>query len=158
MSDDRGTFTPAGSKSDVEEGRVFTPRFDADGLIPAIVTDANGGEVLMFAFMNAEALRLTIETGEAHFFSRSRAKLWRKGEDSGNILKVDSLRTDCDQDVVWLSVTIGGHGAACHTGRKTCFYREVRVGAPQGGDFGLAEVVEQRAFDPADVYGQDKPK
>jgi phosphoribosyl-AMP cyclohydrolase len=111
-------------KRDLEEGSGFTPKFDGAGLIGAIVTDAAGGGVLMFAYMNAEALRLTIETGEAHFWSRSRAALWRKGETSGNRLLVEDIRTDCDQDVLWLSVKLSGE-AACHTGRRSCFYRRV---------------------------------
>ena len=93
-------------------------------MIGAIVTDAAGGGVLMFAYMNAEALRLTLETGEAHFWSRSRQSLWRKGETSGNRLLVVEMRTDCDQDVLWVSVELSGE-AACHTGRRSCFYRRV---------------------------------
>jgi phosphoribosyl-AMP cyclohydrolase len=112
------------SKQETEEGSVFAPRFDRDGLIPAIVTDAAGATVLMFAHMNAEALRLTLDTGEAHFWSRSRGALWRKGETSGNVLRVLEIRTDCDQDVLWLRAHLDG-GAACHTGRRTCFYRAV---------------------------------
>ncbi len=116
---------PSSSKSELEEGTAFTPRFDAAGLIPAIVTDADGGGVLMFANMNAEALRLTIETGEAHFWSRSRQSLWRKGETSGNRLLVQEIRTDCDQDVVWVKARLNGD-AACHTGRPSCFYRRLK--------------------------------
>jgi phosphoribosyl-AMP cyclohydrolase len=115
---------PSFSKSELEEGTEFTPRFDAAGLIPAIVTDADGSGVLMFAHMNAEALRLTIETGEAHFWSRSRKSLWRKGETSGNRLLVQEIRTDCDQDVIWVAARLNGD-AACHTGRPSCFYRRV---------------------------------
>lgn len=100
------------------------PRFDEAGLISAIITDASGGGVLMFAHMNAEALRLTLETGEAHFWSRSRKALWRKGETSGNRLLVQEIRTDCDQDVLWIAVRLDGD-AACHTGRRSCFYRRV---------------------------------
>lgn len=148
-----GVFPVPGSKEELEEGEVFTPRFDADGLLPAIVTNSGTGDVLMFAFMNAEALSATIETRQAHFYSRSRGKLWRKGEDSGNVLKVESLRTDCDQDVVWLKVGVGGHGAACHTGRKTCFYREVRFDGPDGAGASLTEIVPDKAFSPAEVYG-----
>ncbi|MGO9984575.1 MAG: phosphoribosyl-AMP cyclohydrolase [Rhodomicrobium sp.] len=112
------------SKKDLEEGSIFAPKFDEAGLIGAIVTDAAGGGVLMFAYMNAEALRLTLETGEAHFWSRSRQSLWRKGETSGNRLLVVEMRTDCDQDVLWVSVELSGE-AACHTGRRSCFYRRV---------------------------------
>jgi phosphoribosyl-AMP cyclohydrolase len=113
------------SKDELENGSAFTPRFDASGLMAAIVTEAVSGEVLMLAFMNEEALALTLQTGEAHFWSRSRGKLWRKGETSGNVLRVVEMRTDCDQDCVLLTVTIAGDEAACHTGRKSCFYRRV---------------------------------
>ncbi|MBT3070585.1 phosphoribosyl-AMP cyclohydrolase [Rhodomicrobium sp. Az07] len=118
---------PSASKAELEEGAAFTPRFDEHGLIGAIVTDEDGGDVLMFAFMNAEALRLTIETGEAHFYSRSRKSLWKKGETSGNVLRVRELLTDCDQDVLWVKVELQGE-AACHTGRRSCFYRRIEAG------------------------------
>ncbi len=128
MAETEMRFSPRGSKESVEEELSFQPKFDADGLIPAIVTDAGTGEVLMFAWMNADALALTIEKGIGHFWSRSRRALWKKGEESGNLLKVMELRTDCDQDVVWLRVTVEGDGAACHTGRRSCFYRSVPLG------------------------------
>ena len=112
-------------KDEREEGSTFAPAFDEAGLIGAIVTDAQGSGVLMFAFMNREALRLTLETGEAHFWSRSRQSLWRKGETSGNRLLVEEIRTDCDQDVLWLVVKLNGE-ASCHTGRRSCFYRRVK--------------------------------
>jgi phosphoribosyl-AMP cyclohydrolase len=108
-----------------EEGSTFAPAFDEAGLIGAIVTDAEGGGVLMFAYMNSQALQLTLDTGEAHFWSRSRQSLWRKGEVSGNRLLVEEIRTDCDQDVLWLAVKLCGE-AACHTGRRSCFYRRVK--------------------------------
>jgi len=127
---------PSSNKSELEEGTAFTPRFDADGLIPAIVTDAAGGGVLMFAYMNAEALRLTIETGEAHFWSRSRKSLWRKGETSGNRLVVQELLTDCDQDVIWIKAQLSGE-AACHTGRPSCFYRRI----PREGGSAILEII-----------------
>jgi phosphoribosyl-AMP cyclohydrolase len=121
-----GSFqSPSSNKSELEEGRAFTPRFDQAGLIPAIVSDAAGGGVLMFAYMNAEALHRTIESGEAHFWSRSRNALWRKGETSGNRLLVQELLTDCDQDVIWVKARLSGE-AACHTGRLSCFYRRIR--------------------------------
>lgn len=115
-------------KSDVaiEETTSFKPRFDADGLIPAIVTDAESGEVLMFAFMNDEAMQRTLSTRIAHFWSRSRRKLWKKGEESGNVLNIAEIRTDCDQDVLWLRVRVAGDGVACHTGERSCFYRRVQ--------------------------------
>lgn len=118
-------FSPRGSVTDIERGDAFTPKFDGDGLIPAIVTDRASGTVLMFAFMNAEALAATLQTGIAHFWSRSRNKLWRKGEESGNTLKIAEMRTDCDQDVVWLKVDVQGDGVACHTGAQSCFYRSI---------------------------------
>jgi phosphoribosyl-AMP cyclohydrolase len=112
----------------IEETLAFQPRFDADGLIPAIVTDARDGTVLMFAFMNAESLRLTQETGFAHFWSRSRKALWKKGETSGELLKVAEILTDCDQDVLQVKALPQGKGVSCHTGRRSCFYRRVEGG------------------------------
>jgi phosphoribosyl-AMP cyclohydrolase len=114
-----------GAKHDLEEGALFTPRFDADGLIACITLDASDGTVLMFAFMNAEALHLTLETGIAHYWSRSRQSLWRKGDTSGQVQKVIEIRTDCDQDVLLMKVEPGGDGGACHTGRRSCFYRRL---------------------------------
>lgn len=128
------------SKRELEDGSVFAPKFDKDGLIGAIVTEAEGG-VLMFAYMNAEALRLTLETGEAHFWSRSRKSLWRKGETSGNRLFVDELRTDCDQDVLWARVRLSGE-AACHTGRRSCFYR--RIKQEEGSPGPVLELIADR--------------
>jgi phosphoribosyl-AMP cyclohydrolase len=121
-------FPPPGGKAELEEGGVFTPRFDADGLIGCITLDAGDGAVLMFAHMNAEALRLTLETGIAHYWSRSRKSLWRKGDTSGQQQKVVEIRTDCDQDVLLMKVEPGGDGGACHTGRRSCFYRKVTLG------------------------------
>jgi phosphoribosyl-AMP cyclohydrolase len=121
-------FAPRGDAETIERGLDFQPKFDADGLIPAIVTDAASGEVLMFAWRNAEALALTLEQGVAHFYSRSRRRLWRKGEESGNLLLVQEARVDCDQDVLWLKATVEGDGVACHTGSRSCFYRTVPVG------------------------------
>jgi phosphoribosyl-AMP cyclohydrolase len=127
-------FAPRGSAHEIERGLAFCPEFDADGLIPAIVTDAASGEVLMFAWMNAQALALTIETRLGHFWSRSRNKLWKKGEESGNLLRISEMRVDCDQDVVWLQVTVEGDGVACHTGERSCFYRSVPLGEPPSPD------------------------
>ena len=127
-------FSARASKESIESGLVFQPKFDAEGLIPAIVTDAETDEVLMFAWMNAEALALTIETGVGHFWSRSRGSLWKKGEESGNLLRIAELRTDCDQDVVWLRVTVEGDGVACHTGQRSCFYRSVPLGPAPHND------------------------
>lgn len=109
----------------IEQTSSFLPKFSSDGLIPAIVSDTKSGNVLMFAHMNEAALQQTIATGFAHFWSRSRGKLWKKGEESGNLLKVKEVRTDCDQDVVWLLVDVQGDGVACHTGAPSCFYRRL---------------------------------
>lgn len=116
---------PSADKKSLEEGSVFSPRFDANGLVTAVVTDAKDGMLLMIAHMNAEALALTIETGVAHYWSRSRNSLWKKGETSGNFQQIVELRTDCDQDAIWLKVKVAGDGATCHTGRRSCFYRTV---------------------------------
>jgi phosphoribosyl-AMP cyclohydrolase len=143
-----------GSKAALEEGTVFTPKFDADGLVPVVVTAAATGDVLMLAYMNQEALTRTIETGEAHYWSRSRGKLWRKGETSGKSQRVVEMRTDCDQDAIWLKVEmIGGAAACCHTGRKSCFYRAVPVGGSAAG-VTLRWVDAERQFDPETVYGR----
>ena len=118
---------PSSDKSALEEGSVFTPRFDAAGLVTAVATDADSGQLLMVAHMNAEALALSLETGIAHYWSRSRKSLWKKGETSGNFQRIVEIRTDCDQDAVWIKVRPQGDRAACHTGRRTCVYRIVRA-------------------------------
>jgi phosphoribosyl-AMP cyclohydrolase len=123
-------FPQSESKSELEEGTLFTPRFDASGLIVCVTTDARRGEVLMVAYMNAEALRLTIETGIAHYWSRSRNALWRKGDTSGQVQTVLEIRTDCDQDAMLLKVNVGGDGHSCHTGRRSCFYRRLDSAGP----------------------------
>ena len=117
------------SVSEIERGAVLAPRFDAAGLIAAVTTHAETGEVLMLAWMDAEALRLTLETGQAHYFSRSRQALWKKGETSGQVQAVVEMRVDCDQDAVLLKVIPGGYGGACHVGFRSCFYRVVEDGA-----------------------------
>lgn len=119
------TTSRTADKVALEEGTTFTPRFDAQGLIACITTDARDGEVLMLAYMNEEALRLTLETGVAHYWSRSRQLIWRKGDTSGQVQTVESIRTDCDQDALLLAVVPGGDGGACHTGRRSCFYRKI---------------------------------
>jgi phosphoribosyl-AMP cyclohydrolase len=116
-------FPPAGDKAALEHGSALTPRFDSNGLIAAVATHAETGEVLMLAWMNAEALQLTLRTGEAHYYSRSRQALWKKGETSGQVQTVRELRVDCDQDAVWIKVEPQGDGGACHTGARSCFYR-----------------------------------
>jgi len=132
---------------DVEEGLTFKPKFDASGLVTCVATDAGTGEVLMVAHMNDEALRKTIASGEAWYFSRSRNSLWRKGESSGHVQRVVEMRIDCDQDAVWIRVE--QTGAACHTGRRSCFYRAVTGG---GGGAQLSFVDAERLVDPAKVY------
>jgi phosphoribosyl-AMP cyclohydrolase len=135
---------------DIEEGTALTPKFDANGLVTAVVSDVASGEVLMVAHMNAEALAKTMASGEAWYFSRSRAKLWKKGEISGYVQRVVELRIDCDQDAVWLRVEPHGPGA-CHTGRRSCFYRTVPLG--QTGAVTL-EFADDKTFDPDKVYGK----
>jgi phosphoribosyl-AMP cyclohydrolase len=132
-------FADRGTAQDIEQGLSFQPKFDDSGLIPAIVTDTVTGGVLMFAWMNAEALALTLETRAAHFWSRSRNRLWKKGDDSGNVLEVVEVRTDCDQDVVWLKATVQGDGNACHTGARSCFYRALPLGIKPDPDMLLSQ-------------------
>lgn len=122
------SFAPPGGKPALEGGTTFTPNFDAGGLVVCVTTEADTGTVLMVATMNAEALALTLETGIVHYWSRSRQTLWRKGDTSGQVQRLLAMRTDCDQDAVLLTVTVGGDGHACHTGRHSCFYREVIAG------------------------------
>jgi len=134
-------------KSDIEEGLSFRPRFDAGGFVTCVATDAATSEVLMVAHMNEEALRKTIATGEAWYYSRSRQALWRKGETSGHVQRVVEMRTDCDQDAVWIRVE--QTGSACHTGRHSCFYRKVERA---DGSARLSFVDATREFDPEAVY------
>ena len=152
MNDKPVTFAQQGTTEQVEEGHVFAPKFNADGLIPCVVADAWTGEVLMVAYMNAEALAKTIETGETWFYSRSREKLWKKGETSGHLQKLIEMRVDCDQDTLLLRVEQAG-GAACHTGRETCFYRAVPLRERAGRTVHLEFKNAERKFDPAKVYG-----
>lgn len=144
---------PPADKHALEENGRFTPKFDANGLLTAVVTDARDGELLMVAHMNAEALAKTIESGEAWYYSRSRQKLWKKGESSGHAQRVVELRVDCDQDALWLRVEQEGPGA-CHTGRRSCFYRAVPLG--QGGAVTLEFHNGDKTFDPQAVYKPDK--
>ena len=133
---DAPKFPTIEDTTELEEGDTFAPVFDADGLMPAIVSAA--------------------ETGEAHFWSRSRKALWRKGETSGNTLRIVEIRTDCDQDVLWVTAEMTGAGACCHTGRVSCFYRRIPFGKEAGQK--LVTVHADRHFDPADVYGAPSPK
>ncbi len=113
-------------KNDLETGNLLQPKYDSNGLIAAVVSDDSSGELLMLAYMNAEALQLTQDSGVAHFYSRSRQQLWKKGETSGNILSVTEMRIDCDQDSVWIKAVPAG--PACHTGERSCFYRKITGG------------------------------
>lgn len=145
------TFHPRTCVAEVEEGTRLAPRFDADGLIPVVTTCATTGDVLMHSHMNREALARTIESGEAHYWSRSRQTVWRKGEASGLIQRVKSLRVDDDQDCVWIQVDVASNGASCHVGYRSCFYREVPVGPERERD--LVFVESSKVFDPKEVYG-----
>jgi phosphoribosyl-AMP cyclohydrolase len=145
--------SPPGDAAEIEAGTAFTPQFGADGLLPVVVTSAATGEVLMLAYMNADALARTLETGEAHYWSRSRQTLWRKGETSGNSQLVVEMRIDCDQDTLLLKVEMGGAEASCHTGHRTCFYRAVPLGDASSAGVSLQFVETERLFDPASVYG-----
>lgn len=136
----------------VEEGNELAPKFDENGLIPVVTTDAESGEVLMHGYMNAEALQKTIATGEAHYWSRSRQALWHKGATSGLIQKVVEIRIDDDQDAVWLRCDVQG-GASCHVGYRSCFFRSVPVGADEAAPVELNFEESEKVFDPQEVYG-----
>ena len=144
-------FTPRTSVEQVEEGADLAPRFDVDGLIPAVTTDYRSGELLMQGYMNDEALALTIETGEAHYFSRSRGMLWHKGATSGLVQTVRELMIDDDQDCLWLKVEVTG-GASCHVGYRSCFYRRIPLGASEE-PVRLQFTETEKVFDPQTVYG-----
>ena len=135
--------------ADIEEGLAFTPNLDANGLVTVVVTDAKSGDVLMVAHMNEEAIRKTVTSGEAWYYSRSRKTLWRKGETSGHTQRVVELRVDCDQDALWLKVEQAGEGA-CHTGRRSCFYRAVPLGKAGGVRLEFRDA--EKRFDPSKVY------
>jgi phosphoribosyl-AMP cyclohydrolase len=141
------TVSTSANNNDIEEGLEFQPKFDASGFVTCVATDAGTGEVLMVAHMNDEALRKTVASGEAWYFSRSRNALWRKGETSGHTQRVVEMRMDCDQDAVWIRVEQAG--AACHTGRHSCFYRRIDVGE---GGARLSFVDADMLFDPKAVY------
>ena len=154
MSDtDRPAFAKRISIEQVEEGDELAPKFDADGLIPVVTTDAQSGELLMHGYMNAEALERTIATGEAHYWSRSRQCLWHKGATSGLTQKVVEMRIDDDQDAVWLRVSVAGSGASCHVGYRSCFYREVPTGSTPKAPVRLIYKEDDKTFDPEEVYG-----
>ena len=137
---------------EVEEGKYLSPKFDENGLIPVITTDFQTGDILMHGYMNDEALKKTIETKEAHYWSRSRKKIWHKGQVSGFVQKVKEIRIDDDQDSVWLSVDIGS-GASCHVGYRSCFYRSIPLGKIKNEKELEMELKEKKKiFDPKKVY------
>jgi phosphoribosyl-AMP cyclohydrolase len=146
------TFAPRGAKKELEEGVQLAPKFDENGLMPAVTVDHKTGDVLMVAFMNEQALKETIRLGEAVYWSRSRKELWHKGATSGLTQKVRELRIDCDQDAVVLRVEVGGLGGSCHVGYKSCFYRSIPVGEQAGQPMALNE--KEKVFDPEQVYGK----
>jgi phosphoribosyl-AMP cyclohydrolase len=151
---EQSSFAQRSSTETVEEGLALAPKFDADGLVTCVATDAANGDVLMVAHMNAEALRRTVESGQAWYYSRSRKQLWRKGESSGHGQRVVEMRVDCDQDAVWIKVEQEGPGA-CHTGRRSCFYRAVPVGS--NGAITLEFRDAEKVYDPKAVYGGKTP-
>ena len=148
MSTAQDPFAERGDKKTLEEGAGFAPKFDSDGLIPAVAMDADSKEPLMLAYMNADSLKMTLELGEAVYYSRSRQEIWHKGATSGHTQKVKQILTDCDQDAIILYVDQQGAGA-CHTGRSGCFYREVLTGDQKGQ---LKFTESELKFDPAAVY------
>lgn len=144
------TFGSRDSKKDIEELPVFAPKFDSDGLIPALAIDAETKEPLMLAYMNEESLKMTLQLGEAVYYSRSRQEIWHKGATSGHTQKVKQIKTDCDQDALMVYVDQLGSGA-CHTGRNSCFYREVAIGEDSSSPTAL-KFTEDLTFNPDDVY------
>jgi phosphoribosyl-AMP cyclohydrolase len=143
-------FKPRVTIEQVEEGDELAPKFDANGLIPVVTTDFTSGELLMHGYMNAEALKRTIELGEAVYYSRSRQALWHKGATSGLVQTVREMRIDDDQDCVWVRVDVAG-GASCHVGYRSCFYRSLPVGGL--GDLTLRYEETEKVFDPKVIYG-----
>lgn len=150
MVENKIMFAERENVEQVEEGNDLAPKFDKDGLIPVVTTDFDSGELLMHAYMNEEALRKTIELGEAVYWSRSRQVLWHKGATSGLVQKIKEIRIDDDQDTVWLRVDVQG-GASCHVGYRSCFYRTIPFGENAGAELGWTET--EKVFDPKAVYG-----
>ena len=149
-------FKKRNNIEEVEEGKYLEPKFDKNGLIPAIATDFKTGDILMHGYMNSESLKKTIETKEAHYWSRSRGKMWRKGQTSGFVQIVKEIRIDDDQDAIWLVVDIG-NGASCHVGYRSCFYRSIPLGKVKNYDELKMEFKEKKKiFDPKKVY-KDEP-
>tara|TARA_B100001175_G_scaffold311747_1_gene316646 strand:+ start:2020 stop:2493 length:474 start_codon:yes stop_codon:yes gene_type:complete len=153
---DKIIFAKRKSVKQVEEGNVLAPKFNSDGIIPAVVTETSSGEVLMLGFMNEESLTKTIETQQAYYWSRSRGALWKKGETSGMIHRIDEILIDDDQDSLWIKVSIEGLGASCHVGYKSCFYRSLQNVTEDGVELEFTE--DQKVFDPEIVYsGSENP-
>ena len=149
-------FAKRESVKQVEEGNILAPKFDQNGIIPAVVTEASSGELLMLGYMNKESLRKTIETKEAYYWSRSREVLWKKGDSSGMIHEVEEILIDDDQDSLWLKVSIKGLGASCHVGYKSCFYRSLQNITEDGVELKFTE--NEKVFDPEVVYpGTENP-
>ncbi|MEM9535970.1 MAG: phosphoribosyl-AMP cyclohydrolase [Cyanobacteria bacterium P01_E01_bin.45] len=146
-------FAQRQSIEQVEESTDLAPKFDAQGLIPVVTTDASSGEVLMQGYMNAKALELTIATGKAHYYSRSRKVLWQKGATSGLVQHVQQLLIDDDQDCLWMKVDVSGSGASCHVGYRSCFYREIPMGEAVTPSISLKFTEQDKTFDPLQVYG-----
>ncbi|MEM9219845.1 MAG: phosphoribosyl-AMP cyclohydrolase [Cyanobacteria bacterium P01_F01_bin.150] len=149
-------FAARTSVEAVEEGMLLAPKFDANGLIPVVTTDSETGDVLMHAYMNEAALLKTIETGEAHYYSRSRQQLWHKGATSGLVQTVQQLLIDDDQDCLWMKVKVAGSGASCHVGYRSCFYRQISLSEGERTEnppFALTFTEANKTFDPVAVYG-----
>ncbi len=153
MSDNNSPFAKRLTIEQVEEAADLAPKFDKDGLIVCVTTDDKTGDVLMLGYMNREAFVKSIETGEAHYWSRSRQILWHKGATSGLVQKIVDLRIDDDQDAVWLKVDVSGSGASCHVGYMSCFYRSIPLGETPNKDLKLIYKEDSKTFDPKDVYG-----
>ncbi|NBR78859.1 MAG: phosphoribosyl-AMP cyclohydrolase [Alphaproteobacteria bacterium] len=148
-----GIFAKRETVEQVEEGHELAPKFDANGLIPAVTTDYDSGELLMHGYMNEEALQKTIATGEAHYYSRSREAIWHKGATSGLVQAIVEMRIDDDQDCVWMRVRVGGNGASCHVGYRSCFYRSLPTGTLPDSPVALTFEEDKKVFDPIAVYG-----
>ena len=148
-------FEERKSVEEVEEGNKLSPKFDNAGLIPVVTTDVDSGVLLMHAYMNKEALKLTIEKNEAHYYSRSRECVWHKGATSGLVQKVIDIRIDDDQDAVWIKVAMDGDEASCHVGYRSCFYRSIPTGETPDQKLELVYKEDDKVFDPVEVYGAD---
>ena len=142
-------------KQDLAEQDTLQPQFDRNGLIPCIATDATSGEVLMLGYMNELSLAKSIETGIAHYWSRSRQELWKKGETSGQIQNIREMRIDCDQDSIWIKVDVAGNGATCHVGYRSCFFRKINTESDPKSELKLIRTENTKVYDPEQVYGSE---